>query len=195
MVKRVITTILIFVVLSVPVFAQAPTANEVQIENTLKLTDLLGDVTGTLTQYQSIVNFDISGVGEEYLGTQWLSTEKTGNAYGYQSAPADYYPDSPQQVRDWGYTLENLQNINLNEMSPIDFASWLGGLVSLPFVFVRGLWALGDIFGPLGLFIRWLMMASTWVLFVYTIEFIAKFARSVYEIGMSLTRFVVSLKP
>jgi len=160
-----------------------------------RLTELIGDITGTLEEYRQIVTLDFSSVAEQYLGPQWLSTQKTGYAYDFQNAPANYYPDAPEQVRDWGYTLESLKDVSTNEMTPLDFASWLGGLVALPFAFVRGLWALGDIFGPLGLFIRWLMLAASWVLFIYTIEYIAKFVRSVYEIGMALTRFIVSLKP
>ena len=199
MVRRLTATIFILLFIAVPALAQEPPTStdvkKVQSTNAARLTQLLGDLTGVLDKYRAVVNLDLRGVGEQYLGTQWLSTEKTSNAYGWHEAPADYYPDAPKQIRDWGYTLSLLENINFNEMSPADFASWLGGLVSLPFVFVRGLWALGDIFGPLGLFIRWLMLASTWVLFVYTIEFIAKFARSVYELGMALTRFIVSLKP
>lgn len=198
MVKRALI-VAILILWATPVLAQGPNsvtdAKQVAATNTAHLTDLIGDVTGTLEKYQTIVNLDLRATGEQYLGTQWLSTSKSGNAYGYHTAPADYYPDAPQQVRDWGYTLDNLKNVNINEMTPLDFASWLGGLVSLPFVFVRGLWALGDIFGPLGLFIRWLMLAASWVMFVYTVEFIAKFARSIYELGMALTRFIVSLKP
>jgi len=39
-----------------------------------------------------------------------------------------------------------------------------------------------------------LMLASMWVLFVYTVEFIAKAARSIYDIGMALTKLISLLK-
>jgi len=191
MVKRLLVALVVLLLVPSVVLAQNPDNNSTNIRA------LIGNMDGVLDEYNVIVNVDFEETAQNYWGANWRSINKTNLAYtGGSSAPATgYYDDAPAELRDMGYSFEALTTMDTSQLAPLDYASWIGALVSVPFLFVRGLKEIAPMFGPLGMFISWLLVCATWVTFVYFIEFMAKVVRTVYGLGRGLVELIGVLKP
>ncbi|RLC69520.1 MAG: hypothetical protein DRI81_20355, partial [Chloroflexi bacterium] len=116
----------------------------------------LAPIVDILDDYAAIATGDNYASVWSMGGADWKSTETTDQALqGQLTAPAEYYAEAPAELRDAGYTLEQIRNKNPDSMAARDFASWLGGFIAVPFLYVRGFKQIGGLFGPLGLLIDW----------------------------------------
>lgn len=189
MVKRVVlVAILILLTAPSPALAQGSVLD--------KIRELLGPVEDAIDEFANLANTDYVGSAEDYFGINWRSTSLTNQQFITSTAPiTGYYDTAPDQVRDLGYSVDQLSGADTASMSPMDYASWLGAMVALPFQMVRGLRPLGEILGPLGTFLGWLFVAATWVTFVYFVEFLMKTIRSVFGIGNAIMGLISKVKP
>jgi hypothetical protein len=132
---------------------------------------------------------------EDIWGTQILSSADTGQGPGTGTPPAEYYPGAPEQIRQAGYTLEGLTTADISLMSAFDFAHYLGVALAMPFDFVRGLRVIGDIVGPIGLFLTWLFFATLWVGFIHFLSFVTSFIKSILGLGGRILQIIGMFKP
>lgn len=89
-------------------------------------------------------------------------------------APDDYAPTLPRPMADVGYTFEQLSP-GVDTGQRFSIASWgafLGYIGSLPFQFVKTLWALATYMGPFSLFLGWVLIMFGFVIVFNAIKFI-----------------------
>lgn len=189
--KALILAITIFLLLPSPALAQGKDNNSLLD----RIKQILGPIEDTIAEFAALAETDYVGSAEDYWGLNWRSTQLTDQQFIQSTAPISYYNGAPAEIKDIGYTIEQLQTANTAQMSPMDYASWLGSMIAIPFQFVRGLSTMGQILGPLGIFLSWLFMAATWVTFVYFIEFMLKTLRSAFGIGSAILNLIGNIKP
>jgi hypothetical protein len=161
------------------------------------ITDLLAPLVDVLDDFIALLETDYETTAENYFGLNWQSTDETGQAFVAQTAPVDYYADGslPDEVRDLGYSLESVVDLDTTSMSAADFASWLGGVVALPFLYARGFQIVASLAGPVGLFVSWLLVGAVWVTLVYFIEFLISTAGTIFSVGSRILELIGLVKP
>jgi hypothetical protein len=187
--KRLIVVLMLWLIVAAPVYADPPAPSvRSRLETTLApLIDFLDDyaaLAGCSIGYCPGLLPQVNAL----LGAQTFSTEDTGQgppAAG--SPPGDYYPDAPDDIREIGYSFEAIADLDMSQMSLLDFVRWTGRGFALPFRWVKAIWEwLRVDVGPLALFLAWLFLAAWWVLIIYTISFVLKFLDKVINIGEKL---------
>lgn len=190
---------ILFICLMFPAVALADDPITVQSNDSVWgfVKDGLEPVVDVLDDFAAISTAtDYSSVAEETFGLQWRSVTKTDSAFNSLVAPSDYYSSTMEtELRNAGYTMEQMGDLNTGTMAPLDFASWLGGFVAIPFLYVRGFQTLGDFIGPLELIINWLLITATWVTFVRFIEFMAAQTGNIIQLGRILLHLIEIFKP
>lgn len=192
----IVTWLLIWLSLPSPTLAQGPGGLIDAVQ------DALSPVVDFLDDYAALAGCSGGECGglqddvDAIWGGQLLSTDETGQGVPDDEAPpAEYYADSPEEIRQMGYTLETLTSRDISAMSALDFANWLGYTLALPFLFVRGLQDLADLLGPFGVFLSWLLLAALWVGMVYFISFLVSFVSTLLNIGGRILQAVALFKP
>jgi hypothetical protein len=175
----VVTTMVLMV--AAPVYAQDPDETDLNFYD--QIVETLSPIEDDLADFAALVDSDaVSNTITSVWGVQLLSSGDTGQGVTEASPPGGYYPDAEEEVRQAGYTLENLSSRDISQMSVFDFVQWLAVTISLPFAFIRGLLDLTSVLGPVGLFISWLLLAVLWVVIVYFLSLLIPFARFVLEL-------------
>lgn len=184
----------LFVLLAAPAYAQEPVGSA-ELSMYDQVTGIVQPAVDFLNDYADIASGDVTTAADDFWGAQLLSTEATGQGVTSSAPPGSYYPDSPDEIRQAGYTLEGLTSRDISLMSALDFADWLGVTLALPFQIARGLQELASTLGPLGFFLSWLFMATLWVGIVYFISFLSSFLSSLLNLGSKVVEFIGLVKP
>lgn len=192
--KKIFLSIAVFLFLATPAAAQEPVqVQEMRLYD--RVTSMLSPVRAFLEDYADLADGEVSTAAEDIWGAQLLSMESTGQGVTASSPPGSYYPDAPEQIRQAGYTLEDLTSRDISLMSALDFADWLGVTLALPFQIARGLQELVEMVGPLGFFLSWLFMAALWVGIVYFMSFLVSFLSNLLGIGSKVIDVIGLFKP
>jgi len=168
------------------------------IDLTGRVEELLSPVETTLTNFETVAGGDYETTASNLFGVNWNLAVTTTQAYEAQTAAADYYNDDsiPDELRDVGYSLEEgLSTVDTATMSPIDYASYLGAVVAIPFLYVRGFQEIASFLGPIGLFITWLIIAAIWVTLVNFLSFLLSTASTIFSIGSRILELIGLVKP
>lgn len=132
--------------------------------------------------------------------TGWLSGQgallNSTRSLTIASAPDWYAPPLPRPMADVGYTFELMRGDvdNAEVRYSVTTWAWLAGyIVSLPFQFVKLLYQLAEVLGPIGLFITWLLIMVPVVLFFKLLFLIKNLIVKLFNFFLSIIDFILSL--
>jgi len=166
----------------------------IDIEGSVKST--LSPLLDTAGDFSALAGGGYATTGESLFGANWNLAEKTDQAYTPLTATVDYYADSPDALRNVGYSLESgLADVDATTMSPLDYASFFGGVVAIPFLYIRGFRDFAGLIGPLGLMVSWLLLAAAWVTLVNFLSFLFSISSTIFSVGSRILELVGLVKP
>jgi hypothetical protein len=187
--RKGIIGVLAWLALATPSFAEGPSPSIYD-----SVVNTVSPVVDFLDDYAALATTPTTATATIW-GSQLLSSTDTGQGPGSATPPADYYADSPEQIRAAGYTFEGLTTASIGAMSALDFARWLGSAVALPFQLARGVQAVVPILGPIGIFLSWLMLATLWVGIMYFLSFLIGFIGNLLNLADKIIGAIGLLKP
>lgn len=167
------------------------------IDLTENVQETLSPVESTLSDFNAVVNGGYETTAQQLFGINWNTVTTTTQAYEPLTAAGDYYddPSIPDELRDTGYSLESLSDVDTSTMSPLDYSSYLGAVVAIPFLYVRGFGEIAEFVGPIGLFVTWLLIAAVWVTLVNFLAFLLSTASSIFSVGSRILQLIGLVKP
>lgn len=166
-----------------------------------RIVAVVGSYSEVVSNVQSIASLDWDSTTESYFGVNWRSVTTTTAAYESQTAPAGYFDqqaeefETPDEIRDLAYGLEELRTVDTSAMSPRDYASYLGALVAAPFLYIRGVRVILEMGGPMGLLVAWLLIMAVWVTMVRFFEFIWSNWSRILDLAGRIVRWLSLVKP
>lgn len=154
-----------------------PAAGEV-MTYTPGITGLNGTVGETLGQGGGLTGGIISY-------TTWLSGQVEAlqgtDDFTLTTAPDWYAPQLPRDIANVGWTFEQLNTAAGKRYSIQTWAAMFGSIVAMPVKLSLNLWELFRFFGPLGLFVIWLLIMAALVFNLDVLGTLIRSAKSVYN--------------
>ena len=125
------------------------------VNGTVFYTTTTGLINNGRSRLDAIMSYTI-GISEDIAALEAGQLQTITIA----SAPSWYAPDLPRPLADIGWTFEGMSdgiNDTARRYSVNAWAAFAGATVSLPIQFGKSMWELFKFFGPVGLFLVWLL--------------------------------------
>lgn len=164
------------------------------VSGAISASNVITGVDGASGQISGLTGQATGLTGEIISYTNYLSGEISAmtftDTFTLTAAPDWYAPYMPREMASVGWTLETIGTDTTRRYSAATWGTIGGLIVSMPIKLVLNIWELLRFFGPLGLFIIWLLIMVPVVLGFDVLGFITSRANDLFNFVVKFIHIV-----